>query len=541
MARLAKRPLLLVIRDGWGANPYPEWNHANAVHLAETPVDDRLMREYPHVLIKTSGEDVGLPDGVMGNSEVGHQNIGAGRIVDQEIMRITRSIRDGSFFQNAALEGALNQVARTGGRLHVMGLCSDAGVHSHTDHALAVAEMAARRKLRREQVCLHLFGDGRDAPPESGIEYARRVEARLAEIGVGRVCSVVGRYYAMDRDQRWDRVEKAYRLLTRGDGRLSRSVEEAFRYYYEHPTEPSRHGDEFIEPTVISDDGGAPSGLVQAGDAVVFFNFRGDRPRELVKAFVYEHFPFEDRDRDGAVRLLGFARGARINDLYFCTMCEYETGLPVHVVFPKPPRLSNILGEYWAGLGLSQFRCAETEKYPHVTFFFNDYREEPFVGEERRIIPSPRDVATYDRKPEMSAYEVTEEMLRRIASDRYDLYVLNYANGDMVGHTGMLAAAVRAVETVDECVGRVVEAVLATGGAAIVTADHGNCEQMIDPATGGPHTAHTTYDVPLIVVDERFKGRRLREGGRLADIAPTLLAMGGLPQPAEMTGTALVL
>ncbi len=539
MTALQKRPLLLVVRDGWGHNPHPQWNHANAVHLARTPVDDRLRRDYPHVLIRTSGEDVGLPAGVMGNSEVGHQNIGAGRTVDQEIMRITRRIRDGSFFRNAPLTGAVNQVIRTGGRLHLMGLCSDGRVHSDLDHAFAVVELAKRRNLRPDQVCFHVFADGRDTPPESGIGFARQIEEKLADLGIGRICSVIGRYYAMDRDNRWDRVEKAYRLLTRGDGHAVRTAEEAFRRYYDHPTDASRRGDEFIEPTVVAGEGAAPA-VIGPGDAVVFFNFRGDRPRELVRAFTSTHFPFEGRDRDGTVRLLGFNRGERIADLNFCTLCEYEVGLPVHVAFPRAEKMNNILGAYWAERGLTQFRCAETEKYPHVTFFFNDYREEPFPGEERGLTASPRDVPTYDLKPEMSAFEVTEEMLRRIESDRYDLFVLNYANGDMVGHTGVLAAAVRAVETVDEGVGRVVEAVLRKGGAAVVTADHGNCEQMIDPATGGPHTAHTTYDVPLIVVDERFRGQSLRAGGRLADIAPTLLALAGLEQPAEMTGESLL-
>lgn len=539
MPKLAVRPLLLVVRDGWGQNPDPSWNHANAVHLARKPVDDRLMAEYPHVLIHTSGEDVGLPDGVMGNSEVGHQNIGAGRIVDQEIMRITRRIRDGQFFQNPALTGAINQIQRTGGRLHLMGLCSDAGVHSTLDHAYAVVELARRRGVPRDRVCFHAFADGRDTPPRSGIDFIRQVEARLREIGVGRVCSVVGRYYAMDRDNRWDRVEKAYRLLARGDGHMVGSAEEAFRRYYDHPSEPSRDGDEFVEPTVVSASG-RPDGLVQSGDAVVFFNFRGDRPRELIKAFTFEHFPFEAKDKDGVIRLMGFNRGQRIADLYFCTMCEYETGLPVHVAFPKGDKMPAILGAHWSSLGLTQFRSAETEKYPHVTFFFNDYREEPFPGEDRFMAPSPRDVTTYDQKPEMAAFAVTDAMLQRIADGRHDLYVLNYANGDMVGHTGVLPAAIRAVEAVDQCVGRVVSAVLERGGAAIVTADHGNCEQMIDPATGGPHTAHTTFDVPLIVVDDRFKGRSLRAGGRLADIAPTLLHMAELDPPPEMTGRSLL-
>ncbi len=556
---LKRRPLLLIVRDGWGHNPHPEWNHANAVHLAKTPVDDRLRASYPWVQIHTCGEDVGLPAGVMGNSEVGHQNIGAGRIVDQEQMRITRTIRDGTFYENKTLCAGCDHAKKNGGALHILGLCSDAGVHSALEHLFAVLELAKQRGLSREQVLLHAFGDGRDSPPESGVEHIRRVEAKLREIGVGRVATVIGRYYAMDRDNRWDRVEKAYRLMTDAAGMLhagkcrrADTAESALTGYYASPTEASRHGDEFIEPTVV----GQPRSI-GAGDAVIFFNFRGDRPREITKAFVYDAFPF-DETKNGVTTRQGFERGPKIENLYYCTMCDYEKGLPVHIAFERPPKMANILGAYWSGLGLRQFRCAETEKYPHVTFFFNDYRDEPFPGEDRQIIPSPRDVTTYDQKPEMSAYGVTEEMLRRIASDRYDLFVLNYANGDMVGHTGVIPAAIRAVEVVDECVGRVVDAVLAKGGAAIVTADHGNCEQMIDPATGGPHTAHTTYDVDLIVADDRFKGTydlvtgkptgatargngiALREGGRLADIAPTLLGLAGVEKPAEMTGVSLL-
>ena len=533
--KLDRRPLLLIVRDGWGHNPDPKWNEANAVFLARTPVDDRLQATYPHVLIRTSGEDVGLPAGIMGNSEVGHQNIGAGRVVDQEIMRITRTIRDGSFFENPGLCGAIEHCKQTNGKLHLMGLCSSAGVHSILDHAYALLQLAKRAGLERERVLFHAFGDGRDTPPRSGIEFIRKVEARMAEIGVGRVATVVGRYYAMDRDNRWDRVETAYRLLAESKGKRVASAEAAFAEYYEHPTEPNRAGDEFIEPAVVGEP--CPIG---DGDAVIFFNFRGDRPREIIRAFTYDAFPYEGAGKDGVVRRQGFDRGEKLSRLYFCTMSEYETGLPVEVAFSRPAKMVDILGAYAASLGWRQFRCAETEKYPHVTFFFNDYRDEPFDGEERAIVPSPREVTTYDQKPEMSAGGLTEEMLRRIESDRYDLFVLNYANGDMVGHTGNLDAAIKAVETVDACVGRVVDAVIARGGAAIVTADHGNCEQMIDPQTGGPHTAHTTYDVNLILVDDRFKGKTLREGGRLADIAPTLLAVGGIEQPGEMTGESLL-
>ena len=549
---MARRPLLLIVRDGWGHNPDPRWNHANAVHLAKTPVDARLTATYPHVLIHTSGEDVGLPAGVMGNSEVGHQNIGAGRVVDQEVMRITRAIREGTFFDNASLCGAVEWARKTGGRLHVMGLCSSAGVHSMLEHAQAILELAGRRGLGVDgpdgsastRVLFHAFADGRDTPPTSGIDFIRQIEAHMREIGVGRVATVIGRYYAMDRDNRWDRVETAYRLLTEARGGRAATAEAAFQSYYDHPTEPSRRGDEFIEATVV----GEPC-PIRAGDAVIFINFRGDRPRELVKAFVYDEFPFAERSKSPQVEkshldsgqvARGFDRGPKIDNLYFCTLSQYERGLPVEVAFPKPDGQINILGAHVASLGLRQFRCAETEKYPHVTFFFNDYRDEPFEGEDRRIVPSPRDVSTYDQKPAMSAFEVTDEMLRRIAGDRYDLFVLNYANGDMVGHTGNLQAAIEAVEVVDGCVGRVVDAVVERGGAAVITADHGNCEQMIHPDTGGPHTAHTTYDVDLIVAGGGLEGARLREGGRLADIAPTLLALGGIEQPVEMTGESLI-
>ena len=526
---LRKRPLLLIVRDGWGHNPHDKWNHANAVRLAKTPVDERLRATYPWVQIKTSGEDVGLPDGVMGNSEVGHQNIGAGRIVDQEVMRISRRIRNGEFFENPRLLAAVNHAKKGGGALHIMGLCSSAGVHSTLEHAYALLEVAKQQGLT-ERVFFHAFADGRDTAPQSGIDFIREVEVKMKEIGVGRVASVIGRYYAMDRDNRWDRVEKAYHLLSRGEGRPAANAEDAFQSYYDNPTEPSRSGDEFIEATVVGEP--AP---IKNGDAVIFFNFRGDRPRELVKAFVYDEFPFKDGDK-----MQGFDRGEKLKNLYFATMADYESGLPVEVVFPRPEKMKNILGAYIESLGLKQFRCAETEKFPHVTFFFNDYREPPFDGEDRQIVASPRDVTTYDQKPEMSAYGVTEEMLRRIESDKYDLFILNYANGDMVGHTGKLEAAIKAVEVVDECVGKVIDAVLAKGGAAIVTADHGNCEQMIDPATGGPHTAHTTYPVDLIVVSDDHKEASLRNGGRLADIAPTLLALGGIAKPVEMTGESLI-
>lgn len=540
MTKIFNRPIVIIVRDGWGHNPYPEWNHANAVHLGKKPVDDRLMREYPNVLIHTSGEDVGLPAGIMGNSEVGHQNIGAGRIVDQELLRISKMVRDGELAANPTIQAALKTVKERGGKLHLMGLASEAGVHSSLEHLYGLVAIAKNAGVAPDRIFIHNFGDGRDSPPTSGIELCRQIEAKLAEIGAGRIATVVGRYYAMDRDHRWDRVEKAYRLLTAGVGHKVRSATEAYQRYYDHPTEHSRSGDEFIEPTAVVDAAGQPLATIGDGDGVIFYNFRGDRPREITQAFCLAEFPYTGQAKDGTTKLLGFERGKKI-DLVYVTLTEYQKGLPVQVAIPKPPKMSNILGAYVSQLGLTQFRCAETEKFPHVTFFFNDYREEPFPGEERQIIPSPRDVTTYDQKPQMSAPEVTDEMLRRIACDKYDLFVLNYANGDMVGHTGSLPAAIAAVETVDVCVGKVVEAIMKKGGGLIITADHGNCEQMIDPATGGPHTAHTTYDVPLIVVDNRYKGRTLRPGGRLADIAPTALAMLGLEKPAGMTGVSLIM
>ncbi len=529
-----KRLVVLIIRDGWGHNPHPQWNHANAVHLAQTPVNDRLMAEYPTIQIHTSGEDVGLPAGVMGNSEVGHQNIGAGRIVNQEVMRITRAIRQGSFFERPNLTGAFEHARRTGGSVHLMGLVSDGRVHSDLEHALAVVDLCRKLDFDGQRFFLHAFTDGRDTSPNSGLGFARQVEDHLGKTGIGRIASIIGRYYAMDRDHRWDRVEAAYRLLTQGSGAIFASAEAAIRHYYAHPSEPSRKGDEFITPCSIASGGLIdPAQCIGSGDSVIFFNYRGDRPRELSKAFVLADEQWK------AVQGGGFDRGERISDLFYATMTGYEKGLPVRVIFDKPRRMTNILGAYLSQKGLRQFRCAETEKYPHVTFFFNDYRDEPFPGEDRRIIPSPRDVSTYDLKPEMSADPVTEEVLGRIASGVYDLVVLNYANGDMVGHTGSLPAAIQAVEAVDRCVGRVVDAALRQGGAVVVTADHGNCEQMIDPETGGPHTAHTTYDVDLIVADEGSKGLRMRPGGRLADIAPTLLDLMGIEKPQEMSGESL--
>jgi 2,3-bisphosphoglycerate-independent phosphoglycerate mutase len=545
---LRNTPLVLIIRDGWGRNPHPAHNEFNAIHLARTPVADALETRWPSTLIHTSGEDVGLPPGTMGNSEVGHQNIGAGRIVDQEIMRITRRIRDGSFFESPRLLGAFEHARRTGGAVHLLGLVSDGQVHSDLEHLMALIEIAERQQFPVDRLVVHAITDGRDTGPFTGRAFVERIEARLAERNAGRIGSVIGRYYAMDRDHRWGRVALAYACLTgsplRHDDQdtraaalaTARTAAAAVEQYYESPTESSRQGDEFILPTsVTGDPGGDPPPPIRSGDAVIFFNFRGDRPREITRAFVL------DDDAWAQVKNGGFDRGRRLEDLYFCTMAEYEQGLPAVVAFARPEKMPDILGDLFAARGLTQFRCAETEKFPHVTFFFNDYREAPFPGERRELIQSPTDVSTYDQKPEMSAYEVCDAVLGRLsAPDGEPLVVVNFANGDMVGHTGVLQAAIRAVEVTDECVGRIVDRTLELGGSLIVTADHGNAEQMWSPENQTPHTAHTAYDVPLFVVGAAFADRRLREDGRLGDIAPTLLDMAGLPQPEAMTGTSLL-
>ncbi|MBN8597984.1 MAG: 2,3-bisphosphoglycerate-independent phosphoglycerate mutase [Planctomycetes bacterium] len=555
-------PFVLIIRDGWGTNPNPSHDAFNAVHLAKTPVADRLMRDYPWTLIKTSGEDVGLPPGTMGNSEVGHQNIGAGRVVPQESLVMTKACEAG-LHVNPAIKAAIEHAESRGTSLHLLGINSDAGVHGLLEHLYAILEACRTIGLPGSRVFLHLFTDGRDTGPFTGIGFARAVEAKCAEIGVGRVASVMGRYYAMDRDHRWERVKLAYDcLIGRGDFSISSGTLEAIQNYYDHPSGETLKGDEFVTPTAIGDREQIASSRIKSGDAVVFFNYRGDRPRELSAAFVFpdkEWAKVKPSPDSGAI---GFDRGTKL-DLFYVTMTDYWSALTPHVsavAFPKPPRMKNIAGEWISSCrgvsdSLHQFRCAETEKYPHVTFFFNDYREEPFPGETRENPPSPK-VKTYDMKPEMSAEEIRDAVLRRLAAaDCEEFLVVNFANADMVGHTGSLPAAIKACETVDACVGSLVEATLKKGGSLIVTADHGNSEQMFDPATNSPHTAHTTYDVPLIVVGEKFRGRRLRGDqqaagwfnpearaarGRLADILPTALEMIGLPQPPEMTGRSLL-
>jgi 2,3-bisphosphoglycerate-independent phosphoglycerate mutase len=546
---LRNTPCVLIVRDGWGQSPHPARDATNAIARASTPVDARLAAEYPRTLIRTSGEDVGLPVGpdgpVMGNSEVGHQNIGAGRIVDQELMRITNAIRRGDLATHPVLRSAVEHIGRTGGSLHYLGLVSDGQVHSDLAHLLALVDFAKEAGVPAGRLWIHAITDGRDTAPQSSPGYLRTVEAHLAGVGIGAIASVVGRFYAMDRDHRWERVQAAYECLTSlsgpGAARTAPSALAAVESYYAAPSDPSRGGDEFVLPTQVGADAAAiAAGRIKAGDAVLFFNFRGDRPREITKAFVLDDAAW--RTVEGAKPGVGgFDRGARIGGLFFATLAEYETGLPVEVVFRRPAKMKHILGEWLSIHGVRQFRCAETEKFPHVTFFFNDYREEPFDGESRVIVPSPKDVATYDLKPEMSAAGVRDAVLARLAAaDCEPVIIVNFANGDMVGHTGSLAAATKAVEVVDACVGAIVDAALARGGSAIVTADHGNAEEMWDARANCPHTAHTNYAVPCSVAGAAFKGRALRADGRLGDLAPTLLEMIGLSQPAEMTGKSLL-
>jgi 2,3-bisphosphoglycerate-independent phosphoglycerate mutase len=545
--RFKFRPVVLIVRDGWGRNPHAEQDGFNAVKLGKTPCGDRLLAGYPWGLIHTSGEDVGLPAGTMGNSEVGHQNLGAGRVVDQESVRITKAIRTGEFFTNEVLVGAVKRAKAAGRCVHLLGIASDAGVHGLLSHLYACLELCKR--LGQEKVALHLFTDGRDTGPFTGKGFLEGIERECKRVGVGKIASVVGRYYAMDRDNRWQRVEEAYACLTgvRGERHVpvvAGSAVEAVERYYGRAKSETQKGDEFVTPTMIGGSVEAAAGeRIRDGDTVIFYNYRGDRPRELVKAFTYDDGRWGSVPASPDTGQRGFARGVRPR-LNFVTMTAYEEGLPVEAAFPKQGRMVDIGGEYLSRLGLRQFRCAETEKFPHVTFFFNDYREEAFAGESREVAQSPR-VATYDVAPQMSAREVCGLVLKRLkAADCEDFILVNFANGDMVGHTGSLQATIRAVEVVDGCVGEIVEATLARGGALIVTADHGNAEQMFDPQTGSPHTAHTTYDVECIVVTPGGAGAgetiKVRGGGRLADVFPTVLELMGLEKPAAMTGRSLI-
>ncbi len=522
---MARKPVVLIIRDGWGENHETDLDPFNAVKLAKTPVADRLSQSWPRTEILACGRDVGLPDGVMGNSEVGHQNIGAGRIVDQEIVRIDKAFETGAVDANEALVKAFQKVEASGGDLHLMGLVSDAGVHAMLEHLYGLLGVARRRDFQR--VFVHAFTDGRDTPPTSARRYIEELEAKMRELGVGRIASVCGRFWAMDRDLRWDRVQRAYDCLTgRNIERTAKTAGEAVEFYYQNPIEATRSGDEFIIPTAMVDAEDKPVGTIKDGDAVIFFNFRGDRPRELTRAFTEASFA-------------GFDRGLML-ELFYATMTEYQTGLCENVLFLKPPRMKDILGSYVADQGIAQFRCAETEKFPHVTFFFNDYREEPFPGEDREMLQSPREVSTYDQKPEMSALGVRDAARRAILSGKYGLIVINFANADMVGHTGSLEAAIQACEVVDACVGDLLEAVDSVDGAALVTADHGNSDQMWDPSREGPHTAHTLNPVEVVLYGAAWQQVKLAVDGRLADIAPTLLRLMDLPQPESMTGQCLI-
>ena len=509
-----KKPYALIIMDGYGLNAQKE---GNAIALAGSPFVKKYCREYPSGSLGASGMSVGLPEGQMGNSEVGHLNMGAGRIVYQELTKITKEIQDGAFFKNEALLGAVKNAVNKGKKLHIWGLVSDGGVHSHNTHLYALLKMCKENGLSEAYV--HCFMDGRDVSPTSGAGFLRALQAEMDRLSFGKIASVCGRYYAMDRDNRWERVVKAYEMLTLGNGVHADNAAQAVEASYQNEVT-----DEFILPTNVCENG-RPVALVEEGDSVIFFNFRPDRAREITRAF-------SQKDFEGFERKTGFLAP------YYVCFTQYDaTFTGVRVAF-RPQSLDNTLGEYLAAQGLTQLRIAETEKYAHVTFFFNGGVEAPNAGEDRILVPSPK-VATYDLKPEMSAFEVTEKAVEALSSGKYDVMILNFANCDMVGHTGVLEAAEKAVETVDTCVDRVLKKILEMGGGALLTADHGNADKMLEE-DGSPFTAHTTNPVPVVLVCDKYKNAELREGGVLADLAPTLLTMMGLPVPAEMTGTSLI-
>ena len=512
---MSKKPVVLMVLDGYGLSDKTE---GNAIALANTPVMDKLMKECPFVQGAASGLAVGLPDGQMGNSEVGHMNIGAGRIIYQDLTRITKAINDGDFFKNEVLLQAMDNCRKNDSALHLWGLLSDGGVHSHIEHLYGLLEMAKKNGL--QNVYVHAFLDGRDTPPASGKSYIEQLQNKMDEIGVGKIASLSGRYYAMDRDNNWDRVEKAYDALTAGEGVQAENAVKAMEDSYAKDVT-----DEFVLPTVITENG-APVATVKANDSVIFFNFRPDRAREMTRAFCDDKFT-------------GFERKTGFLPLTFVCFKDYDETIPNKLVAFQKEDIKNTFGEYIAKCGKKQLRLAETEKYAHVTFFFNGGVEEPNVDEARLLVNSPKDVATYDLKPEMSAPEVGMDLVEAIKSDKYDVIVINFANPDMVGHTGVIPAAVKAVERVDSLVGDAVNAVKEVGGVLFICADHGNAEKMIDYETGKPHTAHTTNPVPFILVNADAS-MKLREGGCLADIAPTLLELMGLEQPAEMTGKSLI-
>jgi 2,3-bisphosphoglycerate-independent phosphoglycerate mutase len=504
------KPLVLIILDGFGHSESPEYN---AIYAANTPVYDRLRGSQPHGLISGSGMDVGLPDGQMGNSEVGHMNLGAGRVVYQDFTRVTKAIRDGEFFSNPVLTGAVDKAVGAGKAVHILGLLSDGGVHSHQDHLIAMAELAAQRGA--EKIYLHAFLDGRDTPPRSAKSSIELLDETFAKLGKGRIASLIGRYFAMDRDNRWDRVAAAYNLIV--DSVADYTADTALAGL--EAAYAREENDEFVKATRIGE-----AVKVEDGDAVIFMNFRADRARELSRAFVEPDFN-------------EFPRARLPKMAAYIGLTQYSAKIPAPAAF-APSSLDNVLGEYLAKNGKTQLRIAETEKYAHVTFFFSGGREEPFEGEERILIPSPK-VATYDLQPEMNAPEVTDRIVEAIEQQRFDVIIVNYANGDMVGHTGVFEAAVKAVEALDTCVGRIVEALDKVDGEALITADHGNVEQMEDACTGQAHTAHTTEPVPFIYVGKRKV--KVREGGVLADVAPTMLKLLGLEKPVEMTGTSILI
>ncbi len=510
---MGKKPTVLMILDGYGLN---DKENGNAVAHAKTPVMDSLMKEYPFVEGKASGMDVGLPDGQMGNSEVGHLNMGAGRIVYQDLTKITKAIKDGDFFENEALLEACKNAKENNKSLHMFGLVSDGGVHSHDEHIYGVLELAKRQGV--ENVYVHCFLDGRDTPPASGQGYVESLVTKMKEIGVGEVASVMGRYYAMDRDNRWDRVELAYNAIVKGEGVKADDAVAAIGASYD-----DEKLDEFMLPTVIEKDG-KPVGVISEGDSVIFYNFRPDRAREIARTFCDDNFD-------------GFERGDRVKTTFVC-FTEYDVTMPNKLVAFHKTEITNTFGEFLANNNLTQARIAETEKYAHVTFFFNGGVEEPNKGEDRILVNSPK-VATYDLQPEMSAFEVCDKLVEAIKSDKYDVIITNFANPDMVGHTGIEDAAIKAVEAVDTCVGRTVEALKEVDGQMFICADHGNAEQLIDEENGGAFTAHTTNPVPFILVNAK-EGVSLKEGGCLADIAPTLIELMGLEKPDEMTGISLL-
>ncbi len=504
----------LIIMDGFGLSKDIK---GNAIYSEGTPNISKLMQQYPTSSLGASGMAVGLPEGQMGNSEVGHLNIGAGRVVYQELTRITKSIADGDFFQKAEFLDAIANAKQKGSALHLIGLVSDGGVHSHQEHLYAFLKLAKEQGIG-ERTFIHCLMDGRDVPPDSGKGFIEQLEVKIKEIGAGKIATVMGRYWAMDRDNRWERVQKAYDAMVNGIGATAADAVSAMQQSYD-----KEEYDEFVQPTVI-EQAGKPIAKIAAQDSVIFFNFRPDRAREITRSLTEPDFD-------------GFAR--TYFPTYYVTLTQYDkTFQHVHVAY-KPQTLENTLGEYLAKNGKTQFRIAETEKYAHVTFFFNGGVEQPNDGEERVLIASPK-VATYDLQPEMSAYEVADKAVELIRAEKYDVMVLNFANCDMVGHTGVFDAAVQAVKAVDECVQKVVDAILAVGGNVLITADHGNAEIMVDPQTGGPFTAHSTNPVPLILVGKDYVGKKLRDGGKLADLAPTMLKLMGLPQPEEMEGNSLI-